>query len=36
MFNFNDGKTRRIISTIIVIILALAMVVPTVIWAIQG
>jgi len=34
MFNVNDKKTRKIISSIIIIILVLAMVVPTVLMAI--
>ena len=29
MFNFNNPKTKKVVSSIIVIILVLAMVVPT-------
>lgn len=36
MINFNDNKTKKIISTIIVILLALAMVIPTIFMALQG
>ena len=31
-----NKKTKKIISTILVIILALAMVIPTLIWALMG
>lgn len=33
MFDLRNKKTKKIISTIIVIILAFAMIVPTVLWA---
>jgi hypothetical protein len=35
MFNFHNKKTQRIISTIIIIILVLAMVIPSVLYAIN-
>ena len=36
MFDLRNKKTKKIISAIIVIILAFAMIVPTVLWAIMG
>ena len=36
MFDLRNKKTKKIISTIIVIILAFAMIVPTVLWALGG
>ena len=36
MFDFSNKNNMKTFSTIVVIILALAMVVPTVIWALNG
>ena len=36
MFNMNNKKTKKLVSTIIVIILALAMIVPTIVLALGG
>lgn len=35
MMNFNDQKTRKIFSAVIIIILVLAMVVPTILAALM-
>jgi len=36
MIDLRNKKTKRIITTIIVVLLIFAMVVPTLIWALQG
>jgi len=36
MIDLRKKKTQKTITTVLVVILALAMVVPTLIWAIQG
>ena len=36
MFNFGNKKGMKTFSTILVILLALAMVVPTILWALNG
>ena len=36
MFNMNNKKTKKLVSTIIVIVLALAMIVPTIVAAVGG
>jgi len=36
MIDLRNKKTKRIVTTIIVVILVFAMVVPTLIWALQG
>lgn len=36
MINFNDKKTKKMISSVIIFILVLAMVVPTVLIALNG
>ena len=36
MIDLRNKKTKKTISTIIVIVLALAMVIPTIVWAAKG
>ena len=36
MIDLRNKKTKKIISAVIVIILAFAMIVPTVLWALMG
>lgn len=36
MLDLRNRKTKKVITAIIVIILCLAMIVPTLIWALQG
>lgn len=36
MLDLRNKKTKKIITAIIVIVLCLAMIVPTLIWALQG
>jgi len=36
MIDLRNKKTKKIITTIIVVVLVFAMVVPTLIWALQG
>lgn len=36
MIDLRNKKTKRIITTIIVVLLVFAMVVPTLIWALNG
>ncbi len=36
MFDLRNKKTWKTISLVIVIILAIALVVPTILWALQG
>lgn len=36
MLDLRNRKTKKIITAVIVIILVLAMVIPTLLWALQG
>jgi len=36
MIDLRNKKTKKVITTVIVVLLVFAMVVPTLIWALQG